>query len=380
MTKLTRKTLIISSRVPPKIGGTPHQLSTLFADIDPTTYAVYTSPDSMEVKYHGRQLNCHYHFFPVRRITTPLEIYRTVRVCLKIITTEHIRVIYAPTDGGTSFLITLFVSWYSGIPFVLHFFDIYRGNNHSILRALQATILERLVVKRAETIIICNPAILAEYVRRYGDERRFFLIENSGPSAHPTLSHSSSPSTPPYRILYTGSIYWAQEESIIAMCEAVKTSVLPIEFHLYTPVPPERLKRRYANTPRIHFLEGNPEKMGDAQEQADLLFLPLSWPNESRIVTDTALPGKLPEYLLAGKPILILAPPECYLVRYATDEGFAVSVTELDSEYLRKTMEQVLGDTSCTQRLVQNAYRTYLKHHDATANRERFLRFLNAPH
>ncbi len=363
---LERKTLLVSSRVPPRVGGTPHQLRMLFDDVDPACYAVYTNPHAVDARFHDRKLSGTYYFFPQEQGGIRW-LWKTIRDGLRVMKKEKIEVIYAPTDGGTSFLVGFLLSRISRVPLVLHFLDIYRGNNFSFFYSLWASVLEWLVIKQASKVIICNDAIDAEYRRRYGNLSKFVLIQNSDSRERFDAIRTPYRPSAPYSIIFTGNIYWAQEESIVSMCEAVKLATIPITFTVYTPLPPERLKKRFESD-RIRFRTGTPEKMPETQASADILFVPLSWPKESPIVTETALPGKLPEYLLAGRPILVQAPPNCYLVRYARKDGFAAVVTTTDPATLAKEIERIVTDIPYAEELVKNAFSTFTKHHDATIN------------
>jgi len=57
--------------------------------------------------------------------------------------------------------------------------------------------------------------------------------------------------------------------------------------------------------------------MSEIQTQADILFLPLSWHTKSQKIIDTATPGKLTDYLISNRPILIYAPASTFLAQYA---------------------------------------------------------------
>ena len=117
-------------------------------------------------------------------------------------------------------------------------------------------------------------------------------------------------------------------------------------------------------------------EMPRIQSQADILFLPLSWHTKSPEIINTATPGKLTEYLIGGRPILIHAPKESYLVEYAKENDFALVVDEENVDQLANAIRRLLTDQELSNRLIRNAQATFLKNHDITKTVEKFKTLL----
>ena len=70
----------------------------------------------------------------------------------------------------------------------------------------------------------------------------------------------------------------------------------------------------------------------------------------------------MPEYLAAGRPILVHAPSYSYVANYARKEGFGLVVDRLDSGLLRRAILDLKHDAKLCHRLVTNAKKVAKKH------------------
>ena len=100
------------------------------------------------------------------------------------------------------------------------------------------------------------------------------------------------------------------------------------------------------------------------QRDADILFLPLAFDSPYPDLIKTASPSKMPEYLAAGRPILIHAPEYSYIAHYARERGFGMVVDRPDPEELKRALLLLLEDESLRKRVVLNALKT-VQNHDA---------------
>ena len=104
----------------------------------------------------------------------------------------------------------------------------------------------------------------------------------------------------------------------------------------------------------------------------------LSWRTKSQAIIDTATPGKLTDYLIAGRPMLIHAPASTFLVKYAKENKFAAVADEENIEQLKEMIKLLIKDKALGKEMVKNAQQTFFKNHDARKNFEIFKSlFLN---
>jgi len=108
------------------------------------------------------------------------------------------------------------------------------------------------------------------------------------------------------------------------------------------------------------------------QSNADILFLPLSWGTKSQAIIDTATPGKLTDYLIAGRPILIHAPASSFLVKYAKENNFAYIVDDENIEKIKEGIKKIVNELKYANMIIDNSRKMFFKNHDANKNREKF--------
>jgi glycosyltransferase involved in cell wall biosynthesis len=81
-------------------------------------------------------------------------------------------------------------------------------------------------------------------------------------------------------------------------------------------------------------------------------------------VVRTALPAKTAEYMVSGTPILVHAPPDAYISKYARDLRWGHVVASLSSAALTAAIRQLLWDAALRESLVEGAYEEARRSHD----------------
>lgn len=378
---LHKKVLIVSSWAPPRIGASPHFFYNIFSLIDPTRYAFYTSARKLDAYPGGETLQCAYYFY--NRVSSKylpaflnrlLEALHMVSEGMRVMHEETAELLMGLSDDGPGLLLTGILSTLTRTPYVLYLFDPYKGGPFGKFKNLLATLFEGLLFRHAQCIIVTSEALAEVYRRRYGDAVSIEVINNS---LTPPASLVSCELQKPNVILYSGNIYWAQEKSIRSLIRVVRALNEPgIVIKLYVPKDAERFAEQFAGD-HVEVGTATSDEILFIQRQSVVLFLPLVWSENSRLVIETALPGKMTEYLVAGRPILVHAPPYSYLARYARDNGFALVVDSEDDAALASGVRTLLTDTALGAKLVRNAKALFAKNHDATKNASRLVQILN---
>ena len=125
-----------------------------------------------------------------------------------------------------------------------------------------------------EAIVIHNPCDLSEYETIPNDE---FNGD----------SHE-------VKIVYTGAVYGAQCDAIRNLLAAIELlDQLNVKLHLYTAQSSRSLAKMGIQGPVVYHKHQALSAMPDIQQQADLLFLPLSFNSPYPVeVIRTSAPGK----------------------------------------------------------------------------------------
>jgi glycosyltransferase involved in cell wall biosynthesis len=298
-----------------------------------------------------------------------LSILMILPVGVRIVRRRNIRCIMGISDVGPALISTYLISRFTGIPYVLYFFDIYLGNNLLPLNDIFARIFEPRMLRDASMVILTNEGAERFYRERYGDTFKCTVVHNSILTEAYESKRTPYDPTEPYTVLFTGHVYWAQERSLMNFIRALsKLRDLPLRFEVYAPRADETFRRSVATCDNVHLTKASQSEMPDVQCRATMLFLPLSWHTRSPGIISTATPSKLVDYLASGRPMLIHAPPYAYVSEYAKREEFAEVVDEENIDKLSESVRKLIFDVQYSRRLIENAERTLYKNHDAVVN------------
>lgn len=260
-------------------------------------------------------------------------------------------------------------------------FDIYKGNFFPFPGNLLANILEPFMFKSASHIIVTNEGTRDFYIKRYGKNisKKIVTIHNSTFKEPYLKLNKSYQLHKSYTIVFTGRIYWPQIESLKNLIKAVvDIKDIDIKLKIYSPSPKDYLKEiGIMESEKIKIEVAPSDQMPEIQNSADILFLPLSWHTKSQAIIDTATPGKLTDYLIAGKPILIHAPSSTFVAKYAKENDFAEVVDIEDNDILIKSIKHLISNKEYSDKLVTNAQKIFYKNHDAIINAKIITKIIN---
>jgi len=410
-----KKVLIVSSYAPPAIGG-PQNLYNLFRDFPIDRYVILTSYYNIDdlSALKGLWLPGEYIFYDknttrklrivaaengsieskrsqkiqklrflmkrigIIRVLAGLpvilsQILAIIHAGKRIISIKNIDILLGFSDYGPAMLGTYLLHKLTGKPYYIFLFDLYKGNFLPFPGELFAKLFEKRILKKAEKIIVTNSGTKKLYRVRYGQKiaEKIIIIHNSVfPEAHRQevedgkLSENKIPT-----ILFTGRIYWPQIGALKNLINAINEMSLDIKLEIYSPSPRDYLKEiGIEESEKVKLSVASPTEIPIIQSNADILFLPLSWNTKSQAIIDTATPGKLTDYLIAGKPILVHAPASSYLVKYAKERNFALTIDQENVEQLKAGIKKLLTEPVYVEELVKNARTTFFENHDANKN------------
>ena len=415
--------MIISSYAPPSIGG-PQNLYNLFRDTDPNSYCILTSfynIDNTSAQF-GTWLAGEYIFYDKngetkkieakpapaytpsfgRKIITKLkylvkrnklvkqlisisliagQILTIVHSGKKAIKTKNITSLVTISDYGPAMIGGYILHKLTKKPYSIFLFDLYRWNYLPFPGNPLAKIFEPYMFRAVNNIIVTNEGTREFYEEKYGKNisKKMTTIHNSTfgePYKEPTEPHDQKL---PYIIMFTGRIYWPQIQPLLNLIKAVNSiKDIDIIIKIYCPNPKDYLdKIGIKESEKVSIDMAPPQDMPAIQRSADILFLPLTFNGESMNIINTATPGKLADYLIAGKPMLVHAPPSSYLARYAKKNNFAVVVDEDSIEKLAYGIKQIILNPKFSITLIENARKTFSRNHDANKNAIIFRKVFN---
>ncbi len=227
-----------------------------------------------------------------------------------------------------------------------------------------------------------SDAMSIEYKQRYGKnwiafhnpiDKSFINTNNTEASA---LMYNSN------RILYMGRIGNANEESIFFIIHTIIDLTLQnknIEFVIYTQDYMNKRLTKLAYNKSIEILPDVPHKIVPSiLRSAGALILPLDFSKSSQKFARYSMPTKATEYMASGVPVLVFAPSENAVTKYARDEDWGYVVDQEDTNLLQKGIVELLNNQELRTRLVTNATRAVMKNHGAEKVREKFHEILSS--
>jgi glycosyltransferase involved in cell wall biosynthesis len=118
------------------------------------------------------------------------------------------------------------------------------------------------------------------------------------------------------------------------------------------------------------------EQIQHALRAADVLFLPLAFDSPIAEVIRTSSPGKLADYLITGRPVLIHAPSDSFAVWYARRNACAWVVDRRASNTLAETLRKIASEASARRVVTGQAVACARRDFSAENARRAFLESL----
>jgi glycosyltransferase involved in cell wall biosynthesis len=353
----------------------------LLRDVDPGRYCLLSSGSTGtngRSTDPGRLAGTRYDLPPTPRLTRGyrmgLRLWRErvnfvvgviarARVIARILRREKCDAVVACTGGHEilDFPAAFLASRLTGTRFYAYLLDQY---GHMVVHVLGEHVfarLEPMLLKRAAAVIAPNEFLRDEVRRRHHVDAVVIhnpcdLAEYHGPASASSAGVISGPDDE-RRIVYTGSIGPVQYDAFRTLLAAMAgLGRRHVRLHVYTAQPQARLESEGIRGPVVFHPPQPLSAVPALQQQADVLFLPLSFHSEHTDIVRTAAPGKMGEYLAAGRPILVHAPPDSFVASYFRDHQCGLVVDRGDPAELAAALESLLSDPALRSRLRARAW------------------------
>lgn len=398
-----KRTLIISAWAPPQTGGSPIILGRLLQRFPKNSYLILTSSKvASNGKSVGEWLPAKYFYIGsespgfltvdqsnlvslfhkafraiLGRTILPIlielrDLKKIIEIrnrAIEIIQSEPVDLLMGTSDNGPFLLGSYLASLKTGIPLYILLFDLYAHNNFSFPKRVLANLMERKILRHASHVFVTNEKTREYYQRLYQIDPA--VIEH--PIRIP-LEVQAKPSKEKPIIMYTGAVYWAQRDAVVNLVKALDM-VPEVSLKIFTAATKEQLERIGAWGERVSL--GFSKNVGIRKEQskADILFLPMGFETPAPEIIRTASPGKLPEYLVSGIPILVHAASDSNVAEYARKFDWGLVVDKKDPVVLSEAIKELLTDNDLRKELVRNAFAVAKERHDQENVSDRFLNY-----
>ncbi|HEY3371204.1 MAG TPA: glycosyltransferase [Prolixibacteraceae bacterium] len=234
----------------------------------------------------------------------------------------------------------------SGIPYAIHVMDNFLEiNTHTkelkgknIVQAQQ--IIEELVEKSNLCLGICIE-MSTQYSKRFN--RVFYSFQHAVDDKFWFRNYKVRKDPNPFVILYAGRISIGTMNSLFLLANSIdncnKNNESNFEFQIQTTSPVPKLLKKFSKYKCVKIFKAVPyNSLPDRYAEADLLVLPMDFDKDSLTYLKYSMPTKVPEYLVSGVPILVLAHEITALYKYAKSENWAF----INSTNNEKDIEKLL--------------------------------------
>jgi glycosyltransferase involved in cell wall biosynthesis len=253
-----------------------------------------------------------------------------------------------PLQQGALFRAAVSVCRDDRIPLAAYFLDDWVSAHKAGQNAKAAVEWQAEAMRTASQLYFIGPGMQSAYREKYGVESEMLtqLVDTKGFYWRPMNYDGIRP----LRIVFTGTLYGAQADAFHVLLEALDKINAEgreprILLDLYSNCSHRSLESEGRSRSYITAHGAIPASVVPFVLAAgDLLYLPLSFKPEWKLVASTSVPGKLPEYLASGRPILVHAPPYADVTKICRENGSAVVVDDPDPSILAETLSELIDD------------------------------------
>lgn len=405
------KFAFVSHVLPPSWSGQAVVIYRLLKELNPEDYCLISCGDGAAPASCNESTEClKSHYFslsPTREkrlgrrlglnrgfVNIPVNILSRAREITRIIRREKCKAIVACTGDFYDLPASYLASRWARIPFYPYIFDYYSQQWTEQKSRRIAERFEPIMMKGAAGIIVPNEFMRDELRQRYNVEATVIrnccdlsVYESSTgelvSDAHDALEtrNGDGPadlSADEVKIVYTGALSEAQIEVFRNLMRALELLDRPsVKLHLYTAQSPSTLAERGIDGPIVFHEHVTAFEIPKIQRKADVLFLPLAFDSPYPAVIKTSAPGKIADYLAAGRPILVNAPTDSFVAWYFREHSCGLVVDENDPAKLAEGLEQILVDRELRLNLRTRAMKLARSEFSDEVSRARFAELLN---
>ena len=191
--------------------------------------------------------------------------------------------------------------------------------------------------RQAQSRLCVSPAMKESYRQRYGvDGEVLYPMRNKQSPEFESPAARLGSNDHPFTIAFAGSI---NTPGYVQALKRLGAALEPIGGQLLLFGPLNEGEARHIGLARTNVVFGglleSSVLIERLRQEADALFVPMSFSEEDRLNMEMAFPSKLADYTAVGAPLLVYGPEYCSAVRWAEDNaGVALVVTSKDEDAL----------------------------------------------
>jgi glycosyltransferase involved in cell wall biosynthesis len=268
-------------------------------------------------------------------------------------------VVFGAYPDGVHLVAAFRAAQHLGLPFYAHMHDLWLENTQrGTANGRLAALWEPYILRHATRVLCMTEAMQEHYEKKYGIQPELLphCIADRDLDSAPTVLRPPQRQRP--TVLFVGAV--SDQMNLDALKVLAQASeLLPQDYVLLfcTSSSREDLESLGIRSSRLQVQYVSRHEVQRLQGEVDVLVAPLSHKNGSPDEVRTVFSTKLLEYLIAGRPIVVFAPPDSYHATSAQKGGWGYVVTEDSPQALAAAIQQVARNTTLAASLVQGALR-----------------------
>lgn len=229
----------------------------------------------------------------------------------------------------------------TGIPYVIHVMDNFLEINNLAkkLNSKSALSVGQAIDDMIRNSNLCM-GICEEMCYQYGKKfnRTFYSFQHAVDNNFWYKNYNVRMDPKPFVVLYAGRISIGTMNSLFLLANSIdncnRDFDCHFEFQIQTTSPVANLLKRFSKYKCVKIHQAVPyNKLPERYAEADLLVLPMDFDNKSLAYIKYSMPTKVPEYMISGVPIFVLAHEITALYKYASSENWAfTNSTEIGTD------------------------------------------------
>lgn len=358
--------LIVSQAFPPEVSGSATLLTNILSSFKGdctviTGFSRYTKRDE------NLKAPCETIYIKPPKIKFFELTYAKVINNFRFIVRNRIRkqvkknrpdVIMGVFPHSTFFIAAFEVAREMNIPFFAHMHDLWQENYPDGYYAkVLADKYEKEILSKATRVLCMTSNQQDHYKKKYNIDSD--IIAHSIPSEvlENVKKEASKLSLAKKTFLFAGAVSPVMNEDALAfISRSFKKLDIDYEMLICSNASMESLQEKGFDTEKIALKWVSKQELETLLSSADILLAPLSFKNCSDDEVRTVFSTKLLEYLIAGKPILVFGPADCFHVMSAKEGNWAYVVDQEDETVLAEKVRYILENKEESARIVKNAF------------------------
>ena len=279
-------------------------------------------------------------------------------------------VIYDQASSRNGILFCIAVQAYLKKPMIFHMMDDWPStlNQEGLFKRYWQRKIDRefrMLLNKATILMSISEEMAIEYKKRYN--KNFITFHNAvdldfwKKYQRKGYELNISPT-----IRYAGRIGLGIDSSLKLIAKAVEMVNeelnMSINFILQTPEKPVWIKN-YKNVIHSSFVAY--DDLPEIFSESDFLLLPYDFTPASIKYIQFSMPTKAPEFMITGTPIIIFAPENTAVVKYARKYNWAKVITKNNIDEVATGIKELIENKELRQQYAKNAIKIAEENHDS---------------